>query len=92
MRADLTIAISTLKYAHVLPPSNGLCGKTVVVNMSPADIKKEGAAYDLPIAIGTLASDEVVKPDLLSRYMIMGELSLDGSLKPVRGAPKFGNC
>ena len=51
--------------------------KTVVVNMSPADIKKEGAAYDLPIAIGTLASDEVVKPDLLSRYMIMGELSLD---------------
>ncbi|MCI6656500.1 MAG: YifB family Mg chelatase-like AAA ATPase [Bacteroidales bacterium] len=60
--------------------------KTVVVNMSPADIKKEGAAYDLPIAIGTLASDEVVKPDLLSRYMIMGELSLDGSVRSIKGA------
>ena len=60
--------------------------KTVVVNMSPADIKKEGAAYDLPIAIGTLASAEVVKPDLLSRYMIMGELSLDGSVRSIKGA------
>ena len=60
--------------------------KTVVVNMSPADIKKEGAAYDLPIAIGTLASDEVVPADRLSKYMIMGELGLDGSVRKIKGA------
>ena len=54
--------------------------------MSPADIKKEGAAYDLPIAIGTLASDEVVPADRLSKYMIMGELGLDGSVRKIKGA------
>ena len=49
--------------------------RKVVVNMSPADVKKEGAAYDLPIAIGILAADEKLKNDELSKYMIMGELS-----------------
>ena len=61
-------------------------GKSIVVNMSPADIKKEGSAYDLPLAIGTLAADEKMKSERLDRYMLMGELSLDGSLRPVKGA------
>ena len=60
--------------------------KTVVINMSPADIKKEGSAYDLPIAIGILASNEDVSAEKLGRYMIMGELSLDGTVKPIKGA------
>lgn len=59
--------------------------KQVVINMAPADIKKEGASYDLPLAIGILAANETVKTDLLEQYIIMGELSLDGSLHPVKG-------
>ena len=56
------------------------------INMAPADVKKEGAAYDLPLAIGILAGDEQVKSERLSDFLIMGELSLDGSLQPIRGA------
>ncbi|WP_294586219.1 YifB family Mg chelatase-like AAA ATPase [uncultured Phocaeicola sp.] len=58
----------------------------IVVNMAPADIRKEGASYDLPLAIGILAVTGSIKTDLLSNYLIIGELSLDGSLQPVRGA------
>lgn len=58
---------------------------SVVVNMSPADVKKEGAAYDLPLAAGILASAGKVKSERLGRFMIMGELSLDGSVLPIRG-------
>ncbi|MBD5214111.1 MAG: YifB family Mg chelatase-like AAA ATPase [Bacteroidales bacterium] len=58
----------------------------VVVNMSPADVRKEGAAYDLPIAVGILAADGKLPSDRLGRYVIMGELSLDGSVLPIRGA------
>lgn len=58
---------------------------TLTINMAPADIKKEGAAYDLPLAIGMLAAEEEVKTALLERYMIMGELSLDGTLQPIQG-------
>lgn len=59
--------------------------KGVVVNLAPADVRKEGSAYDLPIAIGVLtASEEIQAPDL-DKYMMMGELSLDGSLLPIRG-------
>ena len=58
----------------------------IVINLAPADVRKEGAAYDLPIAIGILAASEKLQPERLSRYMIMGELSLDGSLLPIRGA------
>ena len=61
-------------------------GKKVMVNMTPADIKKEGSAYDLPLAIGILAGDEKVNAERLDRYMLMGELSLDGSLRPIKGA------
>lgn len=63
-----------------MPTSN------IVINMAPADIRKEGAAYDLPLAIGMLGASEVIKPDKLSRYLLMGELSLDGSLHPIKGA------
>ncbi len=58
----------------------------IVVNLSPADIKKEGTSYDLPIAIGVLASSEQIPLDKLNDYIIMGELSLDGTIKPIKGA------
>ncbi len=60
-------------------------GKSYVINMAPADIRKEGSSYDLTIAIGILASTEQVKPDHIDKYIIMGELSLDGTLKPIKG-------
>ncbi|HOJ66838.1 MAG TPA: YifB family Mg chelatase-like AAA ATPase [Paludibacteraceae bacterium] len=59
--------------------------KQVVINMAPADIRKEGSAYDLPLAIGILAADGKINPDVLQNYVIMGELSLDGSLQPIKG-------
>ena len=58
---------------------------TLTINMAPADIKKEGAAYDLPLAIGMLTAEEEVKTALLGQYLIMGELSLDGTLQPIQG-------
>ena len=59
--------------------------RAVLVNMSPADVRKEGAAYDLPISVAILAAAEVMPAGNLDRYMIMGELSLDGSVLPIRG-------
>ncbi len=61
-------------------------GTRVTVNLAPADIKKEGTGFDLPIAIGILAAQGVVSPDCLSEYLFTGELSLDGSVKGVSGA------
>ncbi len=63
-----------------IPTSN------IVINMAPADIRKEGSAYDLPLAIGMLAAGEIIAADKLSRYLLMGELSLDGSIRPIKGA------
>ena len=57
----------------------------IVINMSPADIRKEGTAYDLPLAIGILAASESLKNESLEDYIIMGELSLDGSILPIKG-------
>ena len=57
----------------------------IVVNMAPADIKKEGSAYDLPLAIGILASTRLVAEEKLAQYMIVGELGLDGGLQPIGG-------
>ena len=57
----------------------------VVVNMAPADIRKEGAAYDLPIALGILHASQQLNTELLADYIIMGELSLDGDLRPIKG-------
>ncbi len=61
-------------------------GKKIIINMAPADIRKEGSSYDLTIAMGILAANEVIKTDRLEQYMIMGELSLDGGLLPIKGA------
>ena len=58
----------------------------IVINMAPADIRKEGSSYDLPLAIGILAAAKIVSEEKLSRYLIIGELSLDGSLQPIKGA------
>ena len=58
----------------------------ITINMAPADLRKEGSGYDLPIAIGILACDEKLNADRLSDYMLIGELGLDGRLQPVRGA------
>ncbi len=60
--------------------------QNVTVNLAPADVRKEGSGYDLPLAIGLLAASKLVRPDLLERGMLVGELGLDGSLRPVRGA------
>ena len=60
--------------------------KQIIVNMAPADIKKEGSSYDLPIAIGILAADEIVSTEKLANHLIMGELGLDGKLLPIKGA------
>ena len=59
----------------------------VVVNLAPADIKKSGSAFDLPIAIGILgASEQIENAESLKDYVIMGELSLDGEIRPINGA------
>lgn len=58
----------------------------ITVNMAPADLRKEGSSYDLPLAIGILAAIGKIKPDMLSEYMIVGELGLDGMIQPVKGA------
>ena len=66
--------------------------RAFTINMAPADIKKEGASFDLPLAIGMLAGAEKLKSKELGYYMIMGELSLDGSLQPIRGALPIALC
>jgi magnesium chelatase family protein len=61
-------------------------GKKIVINMAPADIRKEGSSYDLTIAVAILAADKIVKLEKLESFMILGELSLDGGLQPMKGA------
>ncbi|WP_295732174.1 YifB family Mg chelatase-like AAA ATPase [uncultured Muribaculum sp.] len=75
-RVQTALAQCGMKWPH----------RAVVVNMSPADVRKEGAAYDLPIALGILAASEQISGEDMARYMIMGEMSLDGSVLPIRGA------
>lgn len=62
-----------------------LPGKKITINMAPADMRKEGSSYDLSIAIGILAASGQLKPDFISEYIIIGELSLDGTLQPIKG-------
>jgi magnesium chelatase family protein len=71
---------SALKYNRFKLP-----GKKIVINMAPADIRKEGSAYDLPLAIGILAASEQIVAHDIDKYMLMGELSLDGGLQPIKG-------
>lgn len=72
--------MSALQYNKISVPR-----RQVVINMAPADIRKEGSAYDLPLAIGMLAANETIDAAKLEHYVLMGELSLDGTLKPVKG-------
>ena len=72
---------SAIKSNHLYMPRTKL-----VVNLAPADIRKSGTAFDLPIAIGTLAATEQLPADAIAEYVIMGELSLDGSIRPIKGA------
>jgi len=74
------IASALNYYGYKIP------GKKIVINMAPADLKKEGSAYDLPLAIGILGASEQICLDKLADYIIMGELSLDGSLNKIKGA------
>jgi len=60
-------------------------GRQVLINMAPADIRKEGSSYDLPLAMGILTADEKVLKEEIESYIMMGELSLDGTIQPVRG-------
>jgi magnesium chelatase family protein len=59
--------------------------RRITVNLAPADIKKEGSAFDLPIALGILSAQGIIPPDRLGAYLFLGELSLDGGVKPIRG-------
>ena len=61
-------------------------GKKVTINMAPADIRKEGSAYDLPLAIGILSASGQIKTSDLDDFLIMGELSLDGGVQSIKGA------
>ena len=72
---------SALKYNNYSLPR-----QKIVVNMAPADIRKEGSAYDLPLALGYMAATEQLVSTDLHKYIIMGELALDGTLKPIKGA------
>jgi len=68
--------------------NNGLkypAGRELTINMAPADLRKEGATFDLPIALGILAGSDQLSFEKLGRYMIVGELSLDGNVKPMKG-------
>lgn len=60
-------------------------GKKITINMAPADLRKEGSAYDLSIALGILAASDQINSDTIADYIIMGELSLDGGLQPIKG-------
>ncbi|MGB1247688.1 MAG: YifB family Mg chelatase-like AAA ATPase, partial [Chitinophagales bacterium] len=72
---------TALKYNEYRMPR-----KKIVVNLAPADIRKEGSAYDLPIAIGIMAASEQIINENIGDYVIMGELSLDGQIQPIKGA------
>jgi magnesium chelatase family protein len=63
----------------------GFPTKKIVINLSPADLRKEGPSFDLPISVGILAASEQVRGELLGDYLFLGEVSLDGSLRPVAG-------
>lgn len=61
-------------------------GKKITINMAPADMRKEGAAYDLPLALGILAASGQIQADSLQQYIVLGELALDGTIRPIKGA------
>jgi magnesium chelatase family protein len=83
---DNAIKESSYRIAAALK-NNGyqLPGKKITINMAPADLRKEGSAYDLTLAVGILAASGQIKAGEVDKYIIMGELSLDGSLQPIKG-------
>jgi len=84
---DNAIKESNFRIAAALQNNNfKIPGKKIIINMSPADLRKEGSAYDLTLALGILIASEQIKGEAIDKYIIMGELSLDGSLQPIRGA------
>lgn len=85
---DNAVKESMQRVESTIKTNNFIMPRTrIVVNMAPADIKKSGSAFDLPIAIGVLAaSEQIENKELLDQYVIMGELSLDGSIRPIKGA------
>ncbi|MDX1829405.1 MAG: YifB family Mg chelatase-like AAA ATPase [Lutibacter sp.] len=84
---DNAIKESSYRISAALNNNNyKLPGKKITINMAPADLRKEGSAYDLTLAIGILAASNQIKADKIDEYLIMGELSLDGSLQPIKGA------
>lgn len=84
---DNAIKESNFRIAAALQ-NNGykIPGKKIIINMSPADLRKEGSAYDLTLAVGILVASDQIKANGLEDYLIMGELSLDGELQPIKGA------
>lgn len=84
---DSAIKESNYRIAAALQ-NNGykIPGKKITINMAPADLRKEGSAYDLTLALGILAASGQIKSEGIQNYIIMGELSLDGSLQPIKGA------
>jgi magnesium chelatase family protein len=84
---DNAIKESNYRIAAALQ-NNGykIPGKKITINMAPADLRKEGSAYDLTLALGILAASNQIKAPQLERYLIMGELSLDGGVQPIKGA------
>ncbi|MDV7186949.1 YifB family Mg chelatase-like AAA ATPase [Lutibacter sp. TH_r2] len=84
---DNAVKESSYRISAALNNNNyKLPGKKITINMAPADLRKEGSAYDLTLAIGILGASNQIKSDKISEYLIMGELSLDGSLQPIKGA------
>jgi magnesium chelatase family protein len=84
---DNAIKESSYRIAAALKNNNyEFPGKKITVNLAPADLRKEGSAYDLTLAIGILAASNQLNIDKIGDYIIMGELSLDGSLQPIKGA------
>lgn len=84
---DNAIKESNFRIAAALQ-NNGykIPGKKIIINMSPADLRKEGSSYDLTLAVGILAATDQIQAENLEDYLIMGELSLDGNLQPMKGA------
>ncbi len=78
--SNYRIAAALLNNGYKIP------GKKITINMAPADMRKEGSAYDLTLAIGILTASNQIQSENLEKYLIMGELSLDGSLQPIKGA------
>ncbi|WP_028891321.1 YifB family Mg chelatase-like AAA ATPase [Tenacibaculum sp. 47A_GOM-205m] len=84
---DKAVSESSYRISAALANNNyKLPGKKIIINMAPADIRKEGAAYDLTLAIGILAASNQIQYENIGDYIIMGELSLDGGLQPIKGA------